>query len=164
MAILCTKTTAVIPPLAGAMGGEVSHVDDLTAADRLLASDQFETLVVIGSDVDLTEALNFTASQRLARPALGVVLLRERLEVTLLALAIRAGVREVVPESDLDLLAESCLRSRDLSRVTPAGVTIPAQGSTEGKIAVVFATKGGCGKTTTATKIGRASCRERWQM
>jgi pilus assembly protein CpaE len=153
MAILCTKTKAVILPLAGAMGGEVSHVDDLTAADRLLVSNELETLVVIGSDVDLTEALNFTASQRLARPALGVVLLRERLEVTVLALAIRAGVREVVPESDLDLLAESCLRSRDLSRLTPTGVEIPAQQSAEGKVAVVFATKGGCGKTTTATNL-----------
>jgi pilus assembly protein CpaE len=153
MAILCTKTKAVIPPLTGAMGGEVSHVDDLAAAERLLASDLLETLVVIGSDVDLTEALDFTATQRLARPALGVVLLRERLEVTVLALAIRAGVREVVPETDLDLLAESCLRSRDLSRVTHAGVTIPSQQSAEGKVAVVFATKGGCGKTTTATNL-----------
>lgn len=153
MAILCTKTKAVIPPLTGAMGGEVSHVDDLAAAERLLASDPLETLVVIGSDVDLTEALDFTFAQRLARPALGVVLLRERLEVTVLALAIRAGVREVVPETDLDLLAESCLRSRDLSRATPAGVTIPSQQSAEGKIVVVFATKGGCGKTTTATNL-----------
>ncbi|GAB2834617.1 AAA family ATPase [Lentzea nigeriaca] len=153
MAILCTKTKAVIPPLAGAMGGEVSHVDDLVEAERLLASDPLETLVVIGSDVDLTEALDFTSTQRLVRPALGVVLLREQLEVTVLALAIRAGVREVVPESDLDVLAESCLRSRDLSRFTPASVTIPAQQSIEGKVAVVFATKGGCGKTTTATNL-----------
>jgi pilus assembly protein CpaE len=156
MAILCTKKKAVIPPLTGAMGGDVSSVDDLAAAARLLGFDPFETLVVIGSDVDLVEALDFTSSQRLARPALGVVLLRERLEVSVLALAIRAGVREVVPESDLDLLAESCLRSLDLSRVTPAGVTIPVQQSAEGKVAVVFATKGGCGKTTTATNLAVA--------
>jgi pilus assembly protein CpaE len=153
MAILCTRTKAVIPPLTGAMGGEVSHVDDLAGVERLLEADLLETLVVIGSDVDLTDALGFASAQRLIRPALGVVLVRERLEVAVLALAIRAGVREVVPESDLDLLAESCLRSRDLSRMTPTGVTIPAQQSTEGKVAVVFATKGGCGKTTTATNL-----------
>ncbi|WP_162185703.1 AAA family ATPase [Lentzea aerocolonigenes] len=128
-------------------------MDDLTAAEGVLASDPRETLVVIGADVDLMEALDFASVQRLLRPALGVVLLRERLEVSVLALAIRAGVREVVPESDLDLVAESCLRSRELSRVTPDGVVIPAQQSTEGKIAVVFATKGGCGKTTTATNL-----------
>ncbi|TWP52389.1 AAA family ATPase [Lentzea tibetensis] len=156
MAILCTTSKAVIPPVSGALGGDVFVVDDLSAADRRLVSDPAETLVVIGSDVDLDDALNFTACQRLTRPSLGVVLLREGLEVAVLALAIRAGVREVVPASDLDLIAEACLRSENLSRMTPVAVSLPSQQGTEGKVAVVFATKGGCGKTTTATNLAVA--------
>ncbi|GLZ30133.1 transcriptional regulator [Lentzea sp. NBRC 105346] len=156
MPILCTKLIQAIPPVSRAIGGEVSLVDELTSVEHLLASDPLETLVVVGPDVDLDEALAFTAAQRLARPALGVVLLRDAFEVKVLALAIRAGVREVVPVSDLDLIAEACTRSLELSKATPAGLNLPIQQGVEGKVAVVFATKGGCGKTTTATNLAVA--------
>jgi folate-binding protein YgfZ len=62
-------------------------------------------LVVIGAGVPLAEALAFASEQRLVRPTLGVLLLRDQVEVDVLAAAIRAGLREVVPADDAAALS-----------------------------------------------------------
>src|SRR6266487_5887344 len=123
MAILCTADHSA-PGLAASIGGEVQVVDGLPAAHRALADRPDETLVVLGSEVETEQALAFAAQLRVERPALGVVLLRDRLDVVTLTQALRAGVREVVHSRELDGLAEACRRSVELSaRVSggPAG-------------------------------------------
>ena len=77
-------------------------------------------------------------------------MLRRRLEVTVLAQALRSGVREVVAADDLTGLSDAVRRSRELSmRVAGNG----SDASTEGKIVTVFSAKGGVGKTTFSTNI-----------
>jgi pilus assembly protein CpaE len=151
MTLLCAPAAAALPGLVATIGGDVHIVDSLPALRSALAGRPEETLVVIGSEVDTEMALAFAAGQRLDRPGLGVVLLRDRIDVGLLTEAIRAGVREVVDATDLPGLAEACGRSRQLSeRVTPAPV---AASRPSGQIVTVFSTKGGCGKTTIATNL-----------
>ncbi|GAB2866293.1 AAA family ATPase [Lentzea nigeriaca] len=155
MTILCDPATRAgqLSPAVGVVGSNVITAATLAEADRLLAADPAELLVVIGAAVDLDEALTFAEALRFERPAVGVVLQREVLEIGTLTQALRAGVREVVARDDLSSLADACARSRALSaQVT--GIPQPGTGERRhGQVITVFSAKGGCGKTTLAVNL-----------
>ena len=79
--------------LAALLGAEPHYATRLEDVQRLLAEHPDELLVLFGPSTDERETLEFAAQQRLTRPALGVLLLREHLDVTALGYALRAGVR-----------------------------------------------------------------------
>jgi pilus assembly protein CpaE len=113
--------------------------------------------VVIGPDSHINEALAFASALRLTRPAAGVVLARDHVDVALLTRAIQAGVREVVSADDPHALAAACRRSREVSKrmlASTGGEVVPLSAAKDGQIVTVFAAKGGCGKTTVATNLG----------
>ena len=129
-----------------------------TAPDLAALLGQFpgEMLVVLGPNVPLDTALAVAAEYRVTRPAMGVILVRERLDVALLGEAIRAGVREVVAAGDPAGLLAACARSVDVSRqMAPTG-RAGIESEFDARIVTVFAAKGGCGKTTLATNIAVA--------
>ncbi|GAA2529955.1 AAA family ATPase [Pilimelia columellifera] len=142
-------------PRPEGLPGQVTPVDDFAALDQALAAQPDTQLVVLGPGVAMAEALRFASGQRIAHPSLGVVLLRGVVELAVLAEAIRAGVREVVPASEPAALALACERSLDLSRQLGATVRPIAGGpeSREAKLITVFAGKGGCGKSTVSTNL-----------
>ncbi len=143
--------------LIRSVDGHVVAADSLAVAAQLLERDPRETLVVIGPDAPMPEVLGFASALRVSRPAAGVVLARDYVDVTLLTKALQAGIREVVPADDLEAIGAACRRSRDLSRrmLAAAGTDdrAPSAGR-EGEIVTVFAAKGGSGKTTLATNLG----------
>lgn len=151
MTILC-EPAARAGQLSPALGGDVRAAETLDDTSRLLASDPAELLVVIGSAIDLDHALAFTAALRVERPAAGVVLVRDVLDIGVLSKALRAGVREVVARDDLASLVDACTRSRALSAQV-SGVPEPRQNDRQGQVVTVFAAKGGCGKTTIAVNL-----------
>jgi pilus assembly protein CpaE len=124
----------------------------------MLRQNQGEMLAVLGPGVELEDALAIAAEYRVARPAMGVILLRDRLDVGLLGEAIRAGVREVVAANDPAGLLAACARSLEVSRqMAPVNVRRTGGGAEfDARIITVFAAKGGCGKTTLATNIAIA--------
>ena len=137
------------------IGDYVHAVDNLTKAARLLSGDLAETLVVIGPEIVIDDALSFAAYLRVERPALGVVLVRDQIDVWLLSKALQCGVREVVAASDARALAVACERSLQISARMVEGPAAPGAGPVpEGEIITVFAPKGGVGKTTLATNLG----------
>ncbi|WP_350276406.1 AAA family ATPase [Kribbella sp. HUAS MG21] len=144
--------------LIASLGGNVRSVDDLDAAWRVLGEDTSEDLVVVGSVADLAAALRFTARLRLERPAVGVILVRDQVDVALLTDALRAGVREVVTADDPAALVEACERSRSVSGRVRAELRVGEERPEEhhGKVVTVFAAKGGCGKTTLAINLAAA--------
>ena len=118
-----------------------------------------ESLAVLGPGVDLGDALAVAAEYRVSRPTLGVVLIRDRLDVGLLGEAIRAGVREVVAANDPAGLLAACARSVEVSRQMSPAVPrrqTPGVAEFDARVITVFAAKGGCGKTTLATNIAVA--------
>jgi pilus assembly protein CpaE len=140
------------------IGGDVRATDSLRATAQLLEHDPNETLVVIGPQTPTGEALVFAASLRLARPAVGVILTRDEVDVELLTRALQSGVREVVPAGDDAALAAACRRSYEVSRrMTTASDAEPVP---LGQIVTVFAAKGGCGKTTLAVNLGVVLAKE----
>jgi pilus assembly protein CpaE len=154
MPIFC-EPDAQAGELTQVIGGTVHTADGLAAATRLLTSDPGETLVVIGPETPADDALGFSEGLRLERPTVGVVLVRERVDVTLLSRAMRSGVREVVAAGDHSALAAACDRSREVSQRVLEGAIHPGAGSAPvGKVITVFAPKGGVGKTTLAINLG----------
>jgi MinD-like ATPase involved in chromosome partitioning or flagellar assembly len=154
MPILCGHAVKVAELFVGT-GEEVHNADSLVTAAQILDGDPAETLVVIGPETPTSEALAFAARLRLSRPALGVVLVRERVDVELLSRSLQSGVREVVPVGDYNALQAACRRSREVSRrmLSPLSVE-ETQPALDGQIVTVFAAKGGCGKTTVAVNLG----------
>lgn len=153
MSILC-QAIGRSPELAASIGGRVRTADTLAEVEQMLVADPGETLVLIGPDIDVEAALGFAAGQRLRRPSVGVVLLRQQVDVDLLTRSLRSGVREVVTAGQYAELAEACERSRALSRSASAP---PAEESAgKGQVITVFSAKGGCGKTTLAVNLALA--------
>src|SRR5262245_2732135 len=143
------------------LGSEVHTASAPTDLASLLDHYPGEMIAVLGPGVELGEALAIAAEYRVSRPSLGVILIRDRLDVGLLGEAIRAGVREVVAANDPAGLLAACARSFEVSRqigpVAPRRAGLAAGVSEfDAKIVTVFAAKGGCGKTTLATNIAVA--------
>ena len=161
MAILCGPAVQ-----AGGLflrfSGDVRPADNLGAAAQMLGRDPQETLVIIGPETPTSEALSFAASLRPTRPEVGVILVRQHVDVDLLTLALRSGIREVVPVGDPTALSAACRRSRDVSQQLAAAATVAgdAEPARDGRIVTVFAAKGGCGKTTLAINLGVALARD----
>ncbi len=119
---------------------------------RALTASPSELLVIVGPDVDQQAAVALAEKVRGERPEVSIILLRRRLDVTIMGQALRAGFREVVAHDDLTSLSKACRRSLEISQQM-IGVSggVPA---TEGRVIMVFNAKGGCGKTTIATNLG----------
>lgn len=135
-----------------AIGEEAQVVESLPAVTRLLAASPGELLVLVGPDIALQQVWDLATQVRLELPYVGIVLLRRRLDVTVLADALRFGVREVVAAEDLGAIGQACRRSIELSEKLS---TATGNGETkQGKVVTVFSAKGGCGKTTVSTNLG----------
>ncbi|GIF63699.1 hypothetical protein Ais01nite_17340 [Asanoa ishikariensis] len=137
--------------LAALLGASVHTVGEVADLRRLLVDGATEPLVVVGPGAPASVALEVAAQQRLVRPALGVVLLRERLDLETMSQALRAGVREAVDAHDSTAVRTACTRSLEVSRQLTGAPAATPQG--EAKIVTVFSAKGGCGKSTLATNL-----------
>lgn len=132
------------------LGDDVHIVGHASQVLRAIEVDVAEHLVVIGPDILAEAACELAESLRVQRPFVGVLLLRHRLDVAVLAQALRSGVREVVQVDDQGAIAEAVKRSEALTAQL-SGET--GQGTGEGKIITVFSAKGGVGKTTLSTNL-----------
>ena len=152
MAILWDADPEAAETYRFAIGEQVRLMETGQLLTRTLDSERHELLVVVGPDIDTKSACDFATQMRLERPEVGVVLLRRRPEITILAQALRSGIREVVSADDLTALAAACRRSVDLSLALTGN---DEKGATRnGRVVTVFSAKGGVGKTTIATNLG----------
>src|SRR5256885_140428 len=128
------------------MGGEADCVSTVDGLARAVAGAPDEVLVVCGPSVPLSEVVGFAAAHRLTRPALGVVLLRQHLDLNVLAEALRSGVREVADVADPQAVLAACARSVELSRQLQSTPQVPRQAAVpeperDAKVVTVFAAK-----------------------
>jgi Mrp family chromosome partitioning ATPase len=146
----------VAESLKGALGPEAALLPGLDALRTHLGVDLFEDCVVLGPSVDQQDVFALAEEMRVARPSLGVVMVRRRIDTAILSDALRAGVREVVQERDLSGLSTAVRRQRDIAARLRESVESGDAGSTpsrHGRVVTVFSAKGGCGKTTLATNL-----------
>lgn len=141
------------------IGKEVRVAETLSAAAKMMDDDPGETLAVIGTDIATEEALAFASAMRIVRPAVGVILVRDQVDMTVLNRALQSGVREVVPAGDYGALSAACRRSRDVSWRVLASTAEAGGPAADGKVITVFANKGGVGKTMLSVNLGVALAR-----
>jgi pilus assembly protein CpaE len=145
--------------LRSAAGPGSVAVSDLDSASRRINESDDVTVVLIGPHVDLEGALALSESLRLSRPMVGVVLVRPRIDTATLTDALRAGIREVVKERDMEGIAASVQRVVQLSNAVreQAGMTVSgSDGAATGRLVTIFSAKGGAGKTTLSTNLAAA--------
>jgi pilus assembly protein CpaE len=150
---------ATAETIQSALGPESQILPSLDALRRHLETQFAEDAVVLGPTVDQASALSLAAAMRVTRPSLAVILVRRRVDTSVLTEALRSGVFEVVEERDLAGLNSSVARARALARQlreTVEGVGTAESEQGRGILVTVFSAKGGCGKTTLATNLAAA--------
>ncbi len=155
MTTICDLDPVIAQALSSAVGESVV-VTSLEALRQHLEADAAEDTVVLGPTVDQTAAFRIAEQLRLWRPALGVILVRSRVDAGLLAEAMRAGVRDVVGERNIAGLHEAVRRTKGLADAIRNQSPGAVNGRPRGRIITVFSAKGGCGKTTLATNMAAA--------
>jgi pilus assembly protein CpaE len=135
--------------------GEAVVVTSLDGLRRHIDAEPAEDTIVLGPSVDQISALRIAEAMRVQRPSLGVILVRQRIDTSLLGDALRAGVRDVIDERDLEGLNNAVRRCRQLAAALRVAAPVQAGESSRrrGSVITVFSAKGGCGKTTLATNL-----------
>lgn len=136
-----------------ALGGTV---DVLTHAPRILSAvedNPLHHLVVIGPGIAADAASELAERLRVARPEVGVLLLRHRLDVNVMAQALRSGIREVVQVDDQTALSDAVRRSEQLTAQLVGDGMGRGEREGRGRVITVFSAKGGVGKTTISTNV-----------
>jgi pilus assembly protein CpaE len=154
MTILCEVDDMTRGSLGASLGDRAHVVTSLTAATVALAADPHEHVVVIGARIDLDEALDFTQHVQAEYDYIAVVLLRFSLEPDVLESARLAGIHEVAVVGDLAGVTAAIARAEGGAAMTETvAPEAPVKPQPRGGLVVVFAAKGGCGKTTVATNL-----------
>lgn len=135
---------------------DITPVVTATELEDSLARRMDEDLVIIHPDIDWKTVIELVERYRSARPALGFVVLRRRMDVTTLTQALRSGIREVVDADDATALVEACTRSREVSRRFITSSDQTRSNVSTGTVITVFSPKGGTGKTMLATNLAVA--------
>ena len=147
--------------LLGDGGTPFNSIEEL--AGRLTGS--VPVVVILGPSCAAPSELGVAERLLGAHPALGAILIVEELSTTLLQLALRSGVRDVITFSgDTDQLAQAVQRvavsldnqprrSAPTSPHDPTGDSDNGPAPVDGMVITVFSTKGGAGKSVIATNL-----------
>ncbi len=130
-------------------------MSSLEELKRLLIDSPDEYAIVLGPAVDLEAAAALADTLRVTRPSVSVILIRRRVDTSVLAEALRSGMREVVDERDLTGLGSAVTRAREVWQALHGSTGTGPEGSL-GRLVTVFSPKGGVGKTTLAVNLALA--------
>jgi pilus assembly protein CpaE len=157
MTVIVEADQSAAEALQSAVGPSSAIVPALEYLTRYLDEHADEYAIIIGPSIDIAAAVALADTMRVTKPAVGVILVRRRVDTTVLAEALRAGMREVVEERDLKALNEAVARAYALhdalTTASPETLKNPVK---RGTLITVFSAKGGVGKTTISTNLAAA--------
>ena len=154
MPIIVESQAATAETFVSAVGRNASVVATLEELKQGLSADGQEFAIILGPSVDLEAAAALADTLRITRPPTSVILIRRRVETSVLAEALRSGMREVVEERDLTGLGSAVSRAEQIWQAL-SGPEVTDEAS-RGKQVTIFSPKGGVGKTTLAVNLAIA--------
>ncbi len=154
MTAIVDLNAASAETLQAAIGPESVVLTSLAQVNEYLAGHPAESVIVIAPSVDAEASFDLASDLRVHKPHVGVILVRQRVDAQLLSAALRCGVRDVVSDRDLASVSDAVRRARELGAQLRegTGTEAPNEGP-RGRVVTVFASKGGCGKTTVSTNL-----------
>lgn len=153
MTILWSLDPHVDEAYGFALGDGIEVVGHAPRVTKAVEERLTEKLVVIGPDIAVEAACALAERLRVERVEVGVLLLRHRLDVNVMGLALRSGIREVVQADDQKALADAVRRSEQLTAQLIGDRSGDGMADRQGKVITVFSAKGGVGKTTVSTNV-----------
>jgi pilus assembly protein CpaE len=139
--------------IRAAISADIQRFPDVAELKPEVMADQRIEAVILGSTVDQKAALELASAIRTKRPEVGVILIRPRLDTTIVTEAIRAGVRDVISDRDMTQLNGAVKRCLAVTREMVQGSGALGTDQHRGQVITVFSAKGGCGKTTVSTNL-----------
>lgn len=155
MAILVERDRSLVSTFKSVLGEGTTTVASVEQVHHHLEEEKSEYAVVLGPTVDSAAAATLADEMRITRPSLSVILVRRRIDTTVLTDALHAGIREVVEDRDLSGLGAAVHRAFGLWQAMTASSDQPVH-VRRGQVVTVFGTKGGVGKSTLATNLSAA--------
>ncbi|WP_121252485.1 AAA family ATPase [Nocardioides ferulae] len=152
MPVLVEPESTTVATLMPALPAGSHAVDSPRPLEAWLTQHTEEYVVVLGPHVPLEEALATCEELRISRPTVSVVLVRESLDTHVLAAAMKAGARDVVPLDDPASVGAAVGRAHQLW----VALRGPGGARPSGQVVTVFSPKGGVGKTTLAVNLALA--------
>jgi pilus assembly protein CpaE len=156
MPIIVESNPANAELFTSSTGPDSEVVASLDELKRTLSAKPDEYAIVLGPAVDIDAGAALADTLRVTRPSISVILLRRRVDTSVLAEALRSGMREVVEERDLAALTEAVRRARQVHKALTGSSGASHADGPVGKLITVFSPKGGVGKTTLAVNLGIA--------
>ncbi|MFC4785178.1 AAA family ATPase [Nocardioides sp. MAHUQ-72] len=156
MTALVEKDPVLAEVLSATLGDSVTLLRSVEALEAHLRSHPAEYAAVLGPSISDEAAATFAGHHRIARPALGVILVRPAVDSTVLADALRSGMSEVVETGDATGLRDAVHRATEVGRAVSEGLDQSAEPQRRGSLVTVFSTKGGVGKSLVATNVAVA--------
>ena len=153
MPIIVENNRANADLFTSVTGADSQVVNSLDELKRLLTESPNEYAIVLGPAVDLEASAALADTLRVTRPSVSVILMRRRVDTSVLAEALRSGMREVVDERDLTGLGSAVSRAHQVWQALNG--TVVTEGK-RGRQVTVFSPKGGVGKTTLAVNLAVA--------
>lgn len=152
MPVAVDSETSAVTALLSSLPPGSQGVDSLDRMRAWLDQHPDEFVAVLGPHLDLDDCLKVCEDLRTARPTVSVVLVRDKLDTTVLANAMKAGARDVVDVEDTVSLSSAVERARELWTALRG----PSGAQQLGRVVTVFSPKGGVGKTTMAVNLALA--------
>lgn len=140
---------------------DVLAVETIPQLDKVLHDKAGEvTVLLLGPNLRLEEALATAARVQTSGQDVSVVLVASALTSDVLQAAIRSGVRDVLPAQFTSVqLAETIARAESLAMQLRGRVGVPVREQPEPsdhKLITVFSSKGGCGKSFVSSNLAVA--------
>ena len=138
-----------------ALGEDIVPMGSINETVEQLENNDGIQIILIGPDVKTPLALQLAEIIQLKYVGKSTILIRRKLDVSVLSEAIRAGVSDVVSLDDSQSLVQA--RARAISRNEKLRTnSFDNMAASRGKIILIFSAKGGCGKTTLSINLAQS--------
>ena len=148
----CTRAREAIGGVCGDSVEDVRTVEDAAALASLRSPD----LLVMGPSVDAAEALAFAESVLQTHPSCVTVVVARKVTTELMRVAMRVGVRDVVPASATSEVTESLRAAAEAAAKAVEPSASAQEHPAVGRVVTFFSTKGGVGKSFIASNVAVA--------